>query len=83
MSICPYANCKASTQLGHDRHISDYRICHDLTACLDKRKYVLIVLIKFPIGSRSDPNIMTRVPNLKRLCMCRYICICYETLITN
>lgn len=63
--------------------ISGYTIRHDITACLDKRKYVLIVLIEFPIGSRSDPNVMTWVPNLKRLCMCRYICICYETLITN
>lgn len=40
--------------MGHDRHISGYTICHDLTACLDKRKYVLIVLTEFPIGSQSD-----------------------------
>lgn len=43
--------------MGHDRHISGYTICHDITACLDERKYVLIVLIEFPIGSRSDPNV--------------------------
>lgn len=55
------------TQLGHDKHISGYMICHDLTACLDKRKYVLIVLIEFPIWSPSDPNIMTWVHNLKWL----------------
>lgn len=43
--------------MGHDRHISGYTICHDLTAFLDKRKYVLIVLIEFPIGSQSDLNV--------------------------
>lgn len=42
-----------------------------------------IVQKEFLIESRSDPNIVTQVPDLDRLCSCRYIRIRHDTFITN